>query len=908
MSTFDKGKQWKAALALLQAMENAQDKIDSSDRTSEWALPAPNVYTYASVISSCARGGQYDEAIRLLDKIRSKTSDTVGGGEDGEGTTRNEEIGLRPNSWIYNSALAACVPPMGEVGIEGERRFDTAIQILHRMENDAKMGFDTLPDAVTYNTLLSTVRGIEQDEKLDDEVLNTIGLILDGNCPTHEQVVVRILETMREKGIPKDAVTYRNAISACYMHPESAERILNMALEDSDTLERVQYEAQSEFNFKEDNILYLINAALTVCGNGGNMKVFARVFNRMKHFDILADFKSMLSLIRGISASGNCEDSMIALNAMKGDGAANEQLVEKYGIDIIKAGFNAVVPMIEEQHYSTAIAGCLRDGQLFPALKILNAMKMHDLKPNSSSLQGIILAYCKLATDEASTEFKEARKEYSKGKARGPFFKADHTVSRTRASAALAMMNTMIEIPIKLKCVVASACAATGMWVEAREILWSLHIAAVLEKKREKYVEITDSDQGSAVVELPKLHRSLLKLCARSGNVTAALWFVDTIQDLKCKFDDGSYSIDERPSTKFSIGNETEILDSWDIDESSISSQKYGIGMTGESWKLLMIAASKSAHWKVCLGTLAFIQPFIEATNPANASTEEGKGPTMKSLNREYENLSRALTAAVLALEIRGQYAWALRAIDDWIEWGGRRPAKEAVFSACRILAVRGIGSEVVALVNKVINIKGRRRRTKILTYDTSYEMAVYTEAITALHNRGLYESADELYVNAISKGFLPFSIMEQSPKSEFKVDLHGMNRAIAHSAVRVSLQHFIQSKNKGKLKRDVLIVTGKGSNSQKHLRPVIRPAVQRMLVEEFYPPISTSSLPNNMGALRISADDANAWIEHQEDQKGARFLAVADVLKTLTSGSRLKTLLSRNIKRFPTPSDDSSK
>jgi len=191
----------------------------------------------------------------------------------------------------------------------------------------------------------------------------------------------------------------------------------------------------------------------------------------------------------------------------------------------------------------------------------------------------------------------------------------------------------------------------------------------------------------------------------------------------------------------------------------------------------------------------------------------------MKSLNREYDKLSRALTAAVLALEIQGQYAWAIRAIDDWIEWSGRRPAKEAIFSACLILAARGIGSKVVALVNKVINIPGRRRRNKILTYDTSFEMALYTEAITSLHNRGLYESADELYVNAISKGFLPFSIMELSPISEFKVDPHGMNRAIAHSTVRVSLQHFVQSKNKGKLERDVLIVTGKGSNSQKHLR-----------------------------------------------------------------------------------------
>jgi pentatricopeptide repeat protein len=894
MSTFDKGKQWKAVLALLRAMEKAQCDVNSKDFVTEWTLPSPNVYTYASVISSCARGGQYNDAIKLLDEIRSKANDM----EDEQ--DKEKKGALRPNSWIYNSALAACVPSKREVGNNGEGRFESAIQILHRMEDDAIMGFDTVPDAITYNTLLSTIRGIADDERLDSKVLNGIGLTFDGNTTSiHEQVVKHILQTMSVKGIEKCASTYRNAISACEMHPQSAVHILDIALDDTDMLDRMQSQWESIANIQ----FYLINSALAVCGNKGNMGLVAHLFSYMKNFKIQADSKSMLSLIRGLASSGNCEDSMLALNSMKGDGAANEQLIEKYGIDVIEAGFNAASPMVEEQHYSTAIAGCLRDGQLFPALKILSAMKIHGLKPNSSSLQGIILAYCKLATDEASIEFKQGRREFSKGKARLSVFKADHSSSRTRASAALAMMNTIDDAPIKLRCVVASACAATGMLHEAREILWSLHIAAVLEKKREKYIEITDSDQGSAIAELPKLHRSLLKLCARSGHVTAALWFADTIQDLKCKFDDETYDIKRIPSV--SIGNETDILNSWNVDESSTSLQKHGIGMTGESWKLLMIAASKSAHWKVCLGTLAFIQPFIEATNPINASTEKGKGPTMRSLNKEYEKLSRALTAAVLAFEIRSQYAWALRAIDDWIEWSGRRPAKEAVFSACRILAARGIGSEVVSLVNKIIKIKGRRRRKKILTYDTSFEMAIYIEAITALHDNGLYDSADELYVNAISKGFLPFSIMEQTPKAEFKIDLHSMNRPIAHSAVRVSLQHFIQSKNIGKLERDVIIVTGKGSHSKKHLRPILRPEVQRMLVEEFYPPMSTSSIPNNMGALRITAEDANAWIEHQEQQKGARFLAVADLLKTITTGSRLKTLLSRNIKRFPTPSEE---
>ena len=99
---------------------------------------------------------------------------------------------------------------------------------------------------------------------------------------------------------------------------------------------------------------------------------------------------------------------------------------------------------------------------------------------------------------------------------------------------------------------------------------------------------------------------------------------------------------------------------------------------------------------------------------------------------------------------------------------------------------------------------------------------------------------------------------------------------------------------------RDILIVTGKGKRSSRHLRPVLRPEVQRMLVEEFYPPIGTSSTPNNLGALKISADDANAWIEHQQQQKGVRFLAVADALRTITTGARLKKVLSQRLEKDP--------
>ena len=56
------------------------------------------------------------------------------------------------------------------------------------------------------------------------------------------------------------------------------------------------------------------------------------------------------------------------------------------------------------------------------------------------------------------------------------------------------------------------------------------------------------------------------------------------------------------------------------------------------------------------------------------------------------------------------------------------------------------------------------------------------------------------------------------------------------------------------------------------------------MLVEEFYPPVSSSSIPGNMGALRVPASDIQAWLQHQHRAKGARMLALAAVLRKLST------------------------
>ena len=52
-------------------------------------------------------------------------------------------------------------------------------------------------------------------------------------------------------------------------------------------------------------------------------------------------------------------------------------------------------------------------------------------------------------------------------------------------------------------------------------------------------------------------------------------------------------------------------------------------------------------------------------------------------------------------------------------------------------------------------------------------------------------------------------------------------------------------------------------------------------LIEEFYPPINSSTLRKNMGAIRIDSADVNAWYDNQHKQIKKRMLILADILKS---------------------------
>ena len=943
MSTFDKGRNWNAAVTLLNVMRAASSQT-TTYTNKKWSLPSPNTYTYSLVISICARCNQGEVALSLLDRMAKEV------------TKSNAE----PNTWVYNAALLACAKANnhasnGSKSSISSAHLATAFDILEKMENGSNAAS---PDTVSYNTVLSAINE-SSFAAVKEESLSSEKKEVNKRLSKHDRIVdvmTDILDSMKARGVSRDAITYHNAIVACGSNSEDALAILRKALEDTDFMLRIS----TDNNIKgraATGVIFVANAALSVAAASGDIHAVSLLMqiNNSK----LLNAESMKHIIQTLGKIDDCEAILALLVCLRGQSTANDILNHRYSIDILSNISEHSIPMVEEEVYSTAITSCLRHDELGMADHILLSMKNSGLTVNRRSLMEIISEYCRMAMASSKEEFKIARLAKKQGlesdSSRFGILEPIYITSRARAKAALAMLKAVEKpVPPSLLSPVAKACCAAGLWQDARSILRRMHRAAINELRQQQQTGSDDDRRvrGRYLDELPRLHRSLLKFCAKGGNITPALNFADDIQFLASRIRHHGKKLrvgEEEPMITLSSRLLMDIPMSDNIPESDFSNagalsstvlERRPIGLRGQDWKLILIAASRGGHWKVCVSTLAFLRPYVKETHPryaresllASSPSDSGSGsgststnrPSLERLNRKYERIARALTAAILCFEARSQYAWAIRCIDDWIEWSGRRPRKEAVASACRVLAKRYRGQEVLTLVSKVIAISPTDDTKTNDDGDDSqelneypYEKAVYTEAINALHKSGLYEEADQLYAEGVANGHLPWAVMQQGDGTEGKrlrLDLHGMSAAVAHSAVRVSLQKEIvrlQSTSSEARANDAMIITGRGRRSGERFRPVLRPEVQRMLTEEFYPPLGSSSIPGNMGALLVSSDDIQAWLNHQQQQKGERLMFVADVLRDISSVRIEKALLSsgnrleRALMKFKSENDD---
>lgn len=914
MTTFDKGRHWKAAVTLLNAME-ASSKAEDRDTT--WSLPLPNTFTYALAISACARCNKGELSLSILDQMETNAS--------------SDETSVEPNTWVYNAAIAACSESNQQSRSKAKAaNLLTALKILEKMEKLTSYGING-PDTVSYNTIFSLLDASSFNalkDMSDDDTVDEMSRLQQHD--KFADVIIGLLDSMREHGISRDAITYYNAIMACGLHSQDALEIFRVCLYDEQFIETATVkDIKSHLKGRAaSGVTFVANAALSVASTTGDLSVISEVITDLSSVGAKMNSESIRHIVRALGNIGDCEMILALLICLRGQDFANDLVKERYSIDVLSNLSEKSIPMIDEEIYSAAITSSLRHDQLGVADQVLLSMKKNGLTLNQNSLKEIILEYCRMAIDSSKEEFKIARlmKRQEPDISIHGIVEPVYITSLARAKAAMTMLKGIEQHSPSLLSPVAKACCAAGLWQEARSIVRRMHRAAIRELQQD-----TGSPsmivKGEFLAELPRLHRSLLKYCAKGGNITPALNFADDIQFLASKIRQHGKTIrgmktrEEESeivllSSRLSMDIETpENVPEADFSDAGAlySILERPIGLTGQDWKLILIAASRGGHWKVCVGTLPFIRPYVKETHPMYARelspTESVRGrsrPSLARLNRKYDRIARALTAAILCFEARSQYAWAIRAIDDWIEWSGRRPRKEAVASACRVLAKRFRGQEVINLVARVMNIPEVGNTDDDASDDASYddlnytyEKALYTESINALYKHGMYEEADQLYAEGAAYGHLPWAVMKDSDVSTLTLDLHGMSIAVAHSAICVSLQKETAKSSDNRWDKDVVIVTGTGRRSGERFRPVLTIEVQMMLQGQFVPPLETSSVPGNKGMLKIPRENIVAWFDHQRRQKRERLLAVAEAMRDITSGNSLERALMQNSNRL---------
>jgi hypothetical protein len=896
------GQSWKMALRLLDEM-----KTDTT-------LPKPNVHSYAAAIMTCARHNAYPEALKLLDEMTQPYAVK-------DARVTSEPLAWhppQPNTWVYNAALLA-IAGRGKNGsdpvstsypsrknrkdaissetVAKKERRSTALDLLSQMDELALQGLETKPDTVTYNTVLGIVAS-NPPAKSEADASSDSGTTLSA-----DDLVVDLLRQMKVRGIVRDAITYHNAILAMQERSEVI-RMVDVAIDDGDGIQSSSLQASKLDGKAADGLTFVFNSALSVLA--GDWKNFQTVFLRMQEVKIRMNSETTTHFINALGRGGLTSVVSPFLSALSGNAAgreAEEHVLAACGINLSESSMP-----LEAFHYSEAISVCLVANDFDEAHRILSLMRERQMNPTNTCLEKFSLAYARMAVKSASKKEPSVpdRKQHSEHHQQGvAAIRSRQSISKSRAFSAYSIAMALDNPPSRVLCTVAKACAVAGMWDEARSILHVVH-QKILSKIAES-VTVPHSE----VVLVPGLHKALLRQVARQGNVTAALWYCDDIQHLSRKMRVvHEATTSSKPSDRkidVGKGNEYFLSSLRDVSFPTNLPTPVIVGMKAEDWMSLLTAACKSGNWRVCLNTLQFLRPFLEKTHPALSSAT---GEDDLHLRR-YEQLAPALTTVIRSLEQDSQYAWAIRAIDDWMEWSGRRPPLEAASAAIRLLSAQGLGEEVNSMLLRCI-LQGEAAAS---TMETEAEVARYEEmlcirAIGALHHDGLYDDADEAFLSGVSQGYLFFPFEQQDDK--VVLDLHGMNVALAHSAVRVAMRQQALVLDKAQADKnvasDMIIVTGRGWNSPLQMRPVLRPEVQRMLLEEFYPPLNTVSIPQNMGALVVVANDIAAWQAFQQERKGARMLELAAILKkNLSSVSLLRQSIAMAVAASPNHFGDDS-
>eukprot|EP00903_Cladosiphon_okamuranus_P011015 g10404.t1 len=269
----------------------------------------------------------------------------------------------------------------------------------------------------------------------------------------------------------------------------------------------------------------------------------------------------------------------------------------------------------------------------------------------------------------------------------------------------------------------------------------------------------------------------------------------------------------------------------------------------------------------------------------------------------------------IRACEKAGRWEDALAILRAMVS-GGISPNVYTVCSALRACCIGDSPERAMALLRELRGIMG-----------TALGLPVFNTLVCLFHRDGLYDLADFFYREAYREGAVThWQQQEQNSRrlqdpsgseaeqrapaasdgeggqdgsvpglhaSPAVMDLHGHSLPLAHAAVRCALKEVWRSSQRdGTVVGDLTIITGVGRRSLHAFHPVLRPEVQRMLIDEFYPPLDSATEVGNTGRVVVPAKAIEAWLDHNVEAKRPVMARLAAALQPRRPVARLAAAL----------------
>lgn len=320
----------------------------------------PNRDTYNNLLVCCAKAGNPDRALRVLDMLKG-TSESI-----------------QPNAKSYNSVVAACAR-VGDV--------DRAFEVARHM---SRVGIRL--NIVTKNHLLEAYCNagkLERAFSMTKEMVQSQGIkpnshtydILIRGCGRWGQLdaALRLLSSMQTAGVPPTVVTYSVAIDACARAggPVAVDKAFELL-------------TQMEQAGLEPNVV-TFNSLIHACAQGKRVRLAFDVMNHMVRADVTPDMVTLCSLV---DACGRAQDLEKAFRLMK----------------ILPRKFPGLKPNVPV--FNAIMHACSKASDFDRMLQVFQNMKARHMKPSVVTFSTLISAYASIGDVEEALHFMSEMKSY----------------------------------------------------------------------------------------------------------------------------------------------------------------------------------------------------------------------------------------------------------------------------------------------------------------------------------------------------------------------------------------------------------------------------------------------------------------------------------------------------------------